>query len=322
MKYAPLNLVKDEIRLLSFLPTEDNVLHLSLEHFTLNSAPPFWAFSYTWGDPTRTIRIVINGHDFEATENLVFALGNHQEILLLRSKIKHPHFQAQHIWADAICVNQNDYEERAREVLRMRQIYQIGIVAIYLNSEDRDAYKTEYTTLSRFGEEKSEGLDVEIPPSHWSHLVQFFSKPWFTRMWVIQEFVLSKSQPLFLFVGGYKAIKDVTLRDAAWKIFQMDSIPITPREKTVLFNGIKQYLSLAEVKDRMQTDKPCSLLTLLWTFRDRLASDPRDKIYSLLGVHDQFKRVESPSTMAMSEATGEFDMIWRSSSLTMKQKSK
>jgi len=81
-------------------------------------------------------------------------------------------------------------------------------------------------------------------------------------------------------------------------------------------------LSLAEVKDRMQTDKPCSLLTLLWTFRDRLASDPRDKIYSLLGVHDQFKRVESPSTMAMSEATGEFDMIWRSSSLTMKQKSK
>jgi hypothetical protein len=204
----------------------------------------------------------------------------------------------------------------------MRQIYQIGIVAIYLNSEDRDAYKTEYTTLSRFGEEKSEGLDVKIPPSHWSHLVQFFSKPWFTRMWVIQEFVLSKSQPLFLFVGGYKAIKDVTLRDAAWKIFQMDSIPITPREKTALFNGIKQYLSLAEVKDRMQTDKPCSLLTLLWTFRDRLASDPRDKIYSLLGVHDQFKRVESPSTMAMSEATGEFDMIWRSSSLTMKQKSK
>jgi len=241
MKYAPLNLVKDEIRLLSFLPTEDNVLHLSLEHFPLNSAPPFWAFSYTWGDPTRTIRIVINGHDFEATENLVFALGNHQEILLLRSKIKHPHFQAQHIWADAICINQNDYEERAREVLRMRQIYQIGIVAIYLNSEDRDAYKTEYTTLSRFGEEKSEGLDVEIPPSHWSHLVQFFSKPWFTRMWVIQEFVLSKSQPLFLFVGGYKAIKDVTLRDAAWKIFQMDSIPITPREKTALINGIKQY---------------------------------------------------------------------------------
>jgi hypothetical protein len=210
---------------------------------------------------------VINGHDFKATENLVFALRNHQEILQRRSEIEHPHFQAQHIWADAICINQNDYEEHAQQVLRMRQIYQIGIVAIYLNSEDRDAHATEYTVLSRMGNKESEGLDVEISASHWSHLVQFFSKPWFTRMWVIQEFVLSKSKPLLLFVGGHKAFKDVTLSDAAWEIFQMDSIPITSREKKALFNGIKQYLSLVEVKDRMEDSKPCSLLTLLWTFR-------------------------------------------------------
>jgi hypothetical protein len=131
MKYTPLNVAKDEIRLLSFLPTQNDVLHFSLEHFPLNSGPPFWAFSYTRGDPTRTMRIVINGHDFEATENLVFALRNHQEVL--RSKIDHPHFQAPYIWADAICINQNDYEERAQQVLRMRQIYQIGIVAIYLS---------------------------------------------------------------------------------------------------------------------------------------------------------------------------------------------
>jgi hypothetical protein len=131
------------------------VLHLSLEHFPLSSAPPFWAFSYTWGDLTRTRRIVINGHDFESTEDLAFALRKHQEILLLHSKIKH-HFQAQHIWADAICINQNDYEERAQQVLRMRQIYQIGIVAIYLNSEDSDAHNTEYTVLYRLGEKGSE----------------------------------------------------------------------------------------------------------------------------------------------------------------------
>jgi hypothetical protein len=51
-----------------------------------------------------------------------------------------------------------------------------------------------------------------------------------------------------------------------------------------LLSGVKQYLSLAEIKDRIKDGRECSFLTLLWIFRDRLVSDPRDKIYSLLGL--------------------------------------
>lgn len=55
-------------------------------------------------------------------------------------------------------------------------------------------------------------------------------------MWVIQEFVLAQSEPLFLFLGGYKALKDSDLRDAAWEIFQMESIPLTIPERTTILS--------------------------------------------------------------------------------------
>lgn len=41
-------------------------------------------------------------------------------------------------------------------------------------------------------------------------------------------------------------------------------------------------MCLAEVKRRVKKCHKNAFLTLLWTFRDRIASDPRDKIYSLL----------------------------------------
>jgi hypothetical protein len=55
------------------------------------------------------------------------------------------------------------------------------------------------------------------------------------------------------------------------------------------FGSVKQFLSLAEAKGFLQDVSfqvpQTSLLTsFLWLFRDRQATDPRDKIYSLLGL--------------------------------------
>src|SRR4051812_32626970 len=121
LRYKPLR--SDEIRLLRNLPSRDSLLHFSLESFPLSTAPPFWAFSYVWGDPKKTSRIVVNGHNFEATQNLVLALHTHvNDILELRHEIDHPHTNAEYLWADAVCINQSDTKERAQQVLRMCDI--------------------------------------------------------------------------------------------------------------------------------------------------------------------------------------------------------
>ncbi|KAH7090442.1 heterokaryon incompatibility protein-domain-containing protein [Paraphoma chrysanthemicola] len=286
LRYKALNPNTDEIRLLRRLPSRDNILHFSLETFSLRAAPPFWAFSYVWGDPKKTSRIVVNNHNFHATENLVAALTTHvHDILELRADLPHhSHFQAQHLWADAVCINQRDEKERAHQVSRMRDIYQKGIVCIYLNTSDRDAYKSVHDALQRLSETSAGDSTPRISPDMRYELLQFFSKDWFHRMWMIQEFVLAESKPLFFFLGGHKGITERDLRDAAWAVFQKSSDLLPVEEEFSLLSGVKQYMCLAEVKDRIKDDRECSFLTLLWTFRDRLASDPRDKVYSLLGL--------------------------------------
>jgi len=222
LRYKPLDLNTDEIRLLRRLPSKDNILHFSLVTISLRAAPPFWAFSYVWGDPKKTSRIVVNNYNFEATENLVSALTTHVDYILeLQAALPHHnHFQAKHLWADAICINQEDVKERAHQVSRMHDIYQKGIVCVYLNTTNRDAYVSVNNLLLQLSKDSAGDLTPRISASMWHELLQFFSKDWFHRMWMIQEFALAESKPLLLLLGGHKGITETNLRNAAWTIFQ------------------------------------------------------------------------------------------------------
>lgn len=44
-------------------------------------------------------------------------------------------------------------------------------------------------------DEKARWLNAELPPDEdpaWAHVSRFFLRPWFTRLWVVQEFVLAR----------------------------------------------------------------------------------------------------------------------------------
>ncbi|KAH7407083.1 hypothetical protein DE146DRAFT_649237 [Phaeosphaeria sp. MPI-PUGE-AT-0046c] len=166
----------------------------------------------------------------------------------------------------------------------MGDIYQKGIVCIYLNTSDRNAYLSAYTALGQLSKTPVGDPTPRISTTTWYNLLHFFSQAWFHRMWMIQEFVFAESKPLLLFLGGHKGITETELRDGAWALFQQSSHILTVEEDYVLRSAVKQYMCLAEVKDRVKDGRECSFLTLLWTFRDRLASNPKDKIYSLLGL--------------------------------------
>jgi len=62
--------------------------------------PPYWASSYTWGDPTITASISLNGKLFNVAGNLLLALR----------ELQHPGI-SKAFWIDAICINQNDTAE-------------------------------------------------------------------------------------------------------------------------------------------------------------------------------------------------------------------
>jgi hypothetical protein len=77
--------------------------------------PTFFAISYVWGNPKRAHEITIDGKKLGITENLHGALRDSQ-----RDPMSLGHFN---VWADAICINQDDLAERSAQVFLMRDIY-------------------------------------------------------------------------------------------------------------------------------------------------------------------------------------------------------
>ncbi|KAJ0373557.1 hypothetical protein COL26b_008279 [Colletotrichum chrysophilum] len=113
-EYTPLDPEKRQFRLLRLAPpSEDGVVsQLQLETFSLDEAPPYFCLSYVWGDPKRFIGVNCNGKMITVTGNLFHAI----QTCLNR----HPDAW---LWADGICINQDDLAERSSQVLFMGAIY-------------------------------------------------------------------------------------------------------------------------------------------------------------------------------------------------------
>ena len=70
------------------------------------------ALSYTWGDPKITKPVICSGKKIEITANLHSALYH----------LRYPDRQ-RILWVDALCINQEDDNDKETQVQRMGRIY-------------------------------------------------------------------------------------------------------------------------------------------------------------------------------------------------------
>ena len=121
--YRPLELSNRSIRVLTLLPdSRSSKLSCLLRSVSLDNAPIFCALSYTWGDQSNPTPILVNGQTFQIGTNL------EQALLRLRKKTF-----SRDLWIDAVCINQQDIEERGSQVSLMRDVYeQASDVLIWL----------------------------------------------------------------------------------------------------------------------------------------------------------------------------------------------
>lgn len=113
---------KWEIRLLTLLPPRryDTRPEGKLETVSLTDDLEFIALSYVWGDPGVTDEVIIDGAVVDVTVNLAAALWYFKEYDMLRGI---PDGRPLQIWIDAVCINQDDLDERAQQVAFMKDIY-------------------------------------------------------------------------------------------------------------------------------------------------------------------------------------------------------
>jgi Heterokaryon incompatibility protein (HET) len=155
------------------------------------------ALSYVWGDESKTRRIIVNGHEMNVTLNLERALRAFRDASEFHSSFG--------LWADAICINQKDLEERGRQVRKMREIYgKAWTVIAWLGEE---AYQSDKAfqllqKLSHFYKTQRNSVDLASQLSQdpgylgdgcWYALMQLMERPYWYRLWIIQEMVMGAS---------------------------------------------------------------------------------------------------------------------------------
>jgi len=141
--YSPLQASFGKIRLLALLPGPFGTAICCQLHETnlhRNSPPRYEALSYAWGSAEDPVVIYIGKGTLSVTKNLADALQH----------LRYPD-RPRTLWIDAICVNQQDLEERSQQVPRMADIYTLAqCVVVWLGPEAEDSSRT-LRTLDKIG---------------------------------------------------------------------------------------------------------------------------------------------------------------------------
>ncbi|KAF5584260.1 heterokaryon incompatibility protein [Fusarium pseudocircinatum] len=117
-------------------------------------------------------------------------------------------------------------------------------------------------------------------------LKTFINASWWRRIWTVQEAVLPHQATVFW--GPYEISWD-SMRKAANSFFGIS----TPRIPRVFWkNG--NVVDLQSVMRGLSITLGEPLFKFLWRWRYRHATDPRDKVYGLLGFRDD---VSFPETL-------------------------
>ncbi|KAH7348256.1 heterokaryon incompatibility protein-domain-containing protein [Pyrenochaeta sp. MPI-SDFR-AT-0127] len=238
--YNSLQWDRREIRLIHIKPASnlDEPLECQLVAVSLDDNPRYGALSYTWGDARDTVTIKVHGYPMKITKNLAEALvefRSRQGIWCLDDG--KPQKPLHYLWADAICIDQEDVVERNHQVGIMYQIYSRAAVVIsWLHSPWKgpsfrwgDGVLTDiiltFQMLKRLESQVSThtmywidakhdrdvllgwtkedvSLDGRVitpgeSPALWKALATFFGHPYFTRLWIIQE-VAAARRHIFL----------------------------------------------------------------------------------------------------------------------------
>jgi Heterokaryon incompatibility protein (HET) len=292
--YFPLPTPKS-VRLLDILPgAGSDVIQTTLAVVKLEDAPAFDALSYVWGSPKRTVNTLCDGERIAVTSNLGAALR----------RLRYPD-RSRRVWIDALCINQGDLDEQAQQVSFMHNIYsRAEEVVIWLGADNGYAAKAisiiqrvaQYSreeTGSQLPEQdqisdemwKSDlKLRREIPPlghRDWNAVYWFYKREWFSRVWIIQEAAHAK---LAVMVIGELTVPwlDVAIC-AHW---------LNTKRYT---SSVEETLTLTPAMTIFSIRNGGPLLWLLGCTSSFQATNPRDRVFAILGLSREGQSLEEGS---------------------------
>jgi hypothetical protein len=308
-----------DIRLISILPRQaqdgDDQIICNLEVINLDQGTRYHALSYTWGSPygaeydphqvngeVQETNIICNGCQLSVRPNLKTALSR------IRDK---PDWVERRIWVDAICIDQGTPGEQSSQVRLMADIFSSAeTVMSWLGEGDQYTAKgfelieklasysleiLQRITPKNFAKQESL-LGRFVGHEYWEALARLFQRTYFTRVWIIQEVVLAKHVDIFCgsYMSQWVCFENVShfLSTSSWARYfrhhltsnipgsrnldQLSALTVSNHSLPTKLRAIK--------RDREKGNYSRTFLYALIRSRVFKASDPRDKVYALLGL--------------------------------------
>jgi heterokaryon incompatibility protein (HET) len=290
--YSRLDPLSSRIRLLILQPgAAQDIIRCELRAVTLDDVPDYEALSYCWGETTKNYTVHLVGQSVAVMDNLHDAL--HQLRLPDRERT---------LWVDALCINQADNQEKMHQVGMMGRIFQqclrcivwLGIIPVGAEYTLKDV-RAVFDMITFIADAGPDHLDLPATLGTSAdrfgavralHGMMLRSNKWWLRIWTVQEAVLPKDK---LVVWQTLSISWETCVRAARGMMrptqEQDTIlDLLERELYTMDTNefITPFLSLMLTGSEDAT----APLFIAHRWRYREATDPRDKVYGLMGLID------------------------------------
>lgn len=312
----------DHIRLIKIGPGEFNdriEVEIKTVEFDRFDTPPYFALSYTWNDPHHD-RLIIEGKHIPMDDPLRLEYDfrhpvwfGDQRLLIstnLRDALRRLRHatQPQTFWIDALCINQEDLNERASQVLIMQRIYHKAKMVKMWLSEAGEGYEDGLNLIRRLVEISSELVgnstsdlyredyleSLQLPPfpsSAWKAVMDLLDRPVFHRIWIVQEVVSAVAT--LMYCGPYEPISFDMLASAVnllektgWLLAARKKFK--PDEAYFLSITAINYIRTMWLKEQTMELRHSKRRVLVSVTRRFLASDPSDKVFALISLINDY----------------------------------
>lgn len=313
------------LRLLVLHPEKDGisseVLKASLCIDVLDNEPVYTALCYTrtTGDehvqyPVSTASEVSSLYvSYQRDPNVILVNGEPVRVrtnlgaALLRLRLPEA---PRALWVDALCISMEDLEERSAQVQRMSDIYlNAEDVAVWLGRESSSSEEAMQLLLAPKEQSDENGggtttgsksCSIQSVKHRGRLLYEIFSRPLWTRSWVIQEIVCARKVTLHC---GPHSLDWEEMR--SFDDFQIYDYTSTDRRLRAA------AAALQKLRREYLHGSRLGLSDLLLATRDHSCTHPADKIFSMLSLlseadaADELLRVDytKPSDLIFGLAT-------------------
>lgn len=298
-KYSPISHEQPFIRLLEVSSSHPNEIVYKLSVVSLAEKPEFIALSYCWGRDAETFDLVfLDSQAGRATFTVTKSVKQFLDQFIASQPAAS---SSPRLWIDAICINQKDDHEKSLQVGMMSKIYQMAEdVLVWLGqgtvnthagmkmipellAAEKRVGELGYESDDNFRYRKHKLKNLGFPEDALDirDFIWLCDSEWFSRVWIIQEVAMA-SKDVRLTCGSY-SITWTEFIEAFFFLHGTKLDVIIPDQARAVRAGTR-ITGILDARESRTNGYELDLLSTLVRCRSSLATDPKDKLFAILGL--------------------------------------